>query len=39
MPKLKPEAGACTSVPRIEQNIEVNPPAPVKRTLIKTAGG
>ncbi|XP_043480219.1 zinc finger protein 84-like [Leptopilina heterotoma] len=42
MPKLKPEASACTSVPRIEQNtevLEVNPPAPVKRTLIKTAGG
>ncbi|XP_012276780.1 PR domain zinc finger protein 5 [Orussus abietinus] len=42
MPKLTPETSAGTSVPFIEPKVEIKEeaaPIPVKRTLIRTAGG
>lgn len=42
MPKLSPETSPGTSVPHIEQKAELakaSTLAPVKRTLIRTAGG
>lgn len=42
MPKLTPETSPGTSMPLIEPKVEIkeeSPPAPVKRTLIRTAGG
>lgn len=43
MPELIPEVLSVTSVSVFEPNVEIkedlNPPVPLKRTLIRTAGG